>query len=503
MYKVKDNSQPTFLDFNQPLGMHLNPDNRWVKLAEFIPWDEYEVKYAKLFKSQTGNVAKPFRMALGSLIIQKKLGYTDRELVQEIIENPYLQYFIGLPGYQETAPFDPSVMVDFRKRINLDIAMFLNESMLKKAESDDSKDKKSDKKDHHDKGCGGSSGTDTTDGINEKDNSGTMILDATCAPSNIRYPQDFSLLNEARKKLEELIRKICRMTREKQPRTYCREARKNYLNLAKTRKRSVKKVRSVIRKQLGYVKRDLGYIFEYQKKGYEPTDKEKELLDTIHTLYTQQKQMYDQKTHQVADRIVSLSQPYIRPIVRGKVKAPVEFGAKFDMSVDEEGYARIEKISFDPYNESSVLIQAAESYKERTGHYPERILADQIYRNRINRKFCNENGIRLSGPKLGRPGKTVNLSKKKTEYRDNVDRIEVERDFSLCKRCYGLGLIRTKLKETTYGAIGMSIFVSNLFRLLNRYCLLFFTFFKEHIYGRKVCHGCSKLTIMIMLEAAV
>ena len=129
------------------------------------------------------------------------------------------------------------------------------------------------------------------------------------------------------------------------------------------------------------------------------------MYETIKELYEQQKYMYDNKVHRVDHRIVSLSQPYLRPIVRGKTKAPVEFGAKYDISIDEKGHARMEKISFDPYNEGGFLIDAIERYKARTGRYPERVLADQIYRTRANRKYCEEHGIRLSGPKLGRPPK--------------------------------------------------------------------------------------------------
>ena len=110
--------------------------------------------------------------------------------------------------------------------------------------------------------------------------------------------------------------------------------------------------------------------------------------------------MFDNKTHSVENRIVSISQPFIRPIVRGKAKSPVEFGAKLDLSVDENGMARVEKLSFDAYNESEVLKTAVENYKQRTGHYPERVLADQIYRNRSNLNFCKEHGIRLSGKRL-------------------------------------------------------------------------------------------------------
>lgn len=130
MYRPSDTTQHSFLDFNQPMGLHMNPDNRWVKLADSIPWDEFETKYAGLFPSGTGNVAKPLRMALGALIIQTKFQYSDRELVEQISENPYLQYFIGLPGYQEQAPFDASTLVLFRKRITMEMVMEANESVL-------------------------------------------------------------------------------------------------------------------------------------------------------------------------------------------------------------------------------------------------------------------------------------------------------------------------------------------------------------------------------------
>lgn len=130
MYRADDKLQSSFLDFNQPMGLHMNPDNGWIKMADLIPWDKFEKKYRYLFKSKTGNVAKPLRMALGALIIQKKFQYSDRELVAQITENPYLQYFIGLPGYQETAPFDASTLVFFRKRITAEMIMEVNDYLL-------------------------------------------------------------------------------------------------------------------------------------------------------------------------------------------------------------------------------------------------------------------------------------------------------------------------------------------------------------------------------------
>ena len=190
--------------------------------------------------------------------------------------------------------------------------------------------------------------------------------------------------------------------------------------------------------------------------------------------------MFDHKIHSVTDRIVSISQPWIRPIVRGKANASVEFGAKLDISIDTEGYARIEKTSFDAYNESGCLKNAAQRYKERTGHYPKRILADQIYRTRENRSFCKEHGIRLSGPKLGRPNLETNKKDRKLAYQDNTDRIAVEREFSREKRCYGLGKIVTKLETTQLTSIALSIFVANLFKIQQQ---IFFHFIARMKFG--------------------
>jgi IS5 family transposase len=462
MYKTTDNSQNNFLCFNQPIGLHMNPNNRWIKMADSIPWEQFERKYARLFKGKNGNVAKPLRLALGSLIIQTKYQYSDRELVEQLTENPYYQYFIGLPGYQEEPPIDASTLVLFRKRLKANVIMEANEYMLAAG-----KEKSSGNKDDDQTPPTSGGGTSESDDSDVSDNRGTLILDATCAPANIRYPQDFSLLNEAREKLETILIRFCKSYGLARPRMYRRQGRKNYLALAKTRKRSTKKIRFTIRKQLSYVRRDIKYLENFMSEGYAPSKKEIPLLLTIYKLYGQQKYMYKTKVHSVSDRIVSINQPWLRPIVRGKIKTPVEFGAKFDLSLDENGYGRIEKLSYDAYNESSVLIDAINRFKERTGKYPERVLADQIYRTRDNRSFCKLHGIRLSGPKLGRPGETAKADKKQ-EYQDNTDRIEVERAFSLSKRCYGMGLIRTKLEETTLTSIALSVFVTNLFKIQAR-----------------------------------
>lgn len=453
MYRKNQYHQFSITDFNQPIGLKMNPENRWVKKASAIPWEAIEEKYAKLFSSKTGMPAKPLRMALGSLLIQKQLGFSDRELVEEITENPYLQYFIGLPGYQTEPPFVPSLLVEFRKRLSADVLAEINEMIIDFNNPDDPTPPDG----------GGSSSDDSAPG--ESDNAGTVVLDATCAPQNIRYPQDVNLLNEARENLEDMVDFLCAKFGYYTPRMYRQNARKDYLNLAKSKKRTSRKIRTAIRQQLQYIRRDRGYIESLLAEGCELTTKQSERLHVIDKVYEQQKYMYENKVHSVPDRIVSISQPYIRPIVRGKAAAPVEFGAKLDLSLDEKRMARIERMSFDAYNESDVLISAVERYKARTGHYPERVLADQIYRNRNNRSFCKEHGIRISGPALGRPKKNGKADKKQ-EYKDNADRIAVERAFALAKHSYGLGLVVTKLDGTTRSSIALSVLAMNVDRIM-------------------------------------
>lgn len=170
--------------------------------------------------------------------------------------------------------------------------------------------------------------------------------------------------------------------------------------------------------------------------------------------------MYDNHTHSVPDRIVSVSQSFVRPIVRGKAGKPVEFGAKLDISV-VDGWTRLECCSFNAYNEAGNLQEMVERFREREGHYPSRILADKIYRNRENLSYCKERGTRLSGPALGRPRKG-DIRDKAQDYLDECERVEVERRFSLTKRKWGMGLVTAKLQETAAHVIAMSVLVLNL-----------------------------------------
>ena len=393
-----DSRQLSFSDFVLPFGGHLSANNRWVKLPAIVPWQEAEETYRQNFADNgQGAPAKPCRMVLGSLIIQTKIGCTDREFVDQITENPYLQFFIGLEEFTDVPPFHASSLVDFRKRFGMDIINELNELTVvgdatkcieESAKNDDSPDLP-----------GGPGG-----------NSGKLLIDATCTPADITFPTDIKILGKARENLEKILdvlRSECRIPGKK-PRDYRRKAYLNYLDAAKAKNLSKKKRRKAIRKQLSCIERNLKHVRRYVEQHpdaltYLNRQQYKNLL-VAGTVAYQQRKMWKEKSNKVDNRIVSNSQPHIRPMVRGKSGVKTEFGAMISISVFE-GYAFLDRLEWDKYNESRDLPSQCEEYRREFGNYPKSVHADKIYRNNINRKWCSERGIRMSGSSLGRPPK--------------------------------------------------------------------------------------------------
>lgn len=458
MYK---NKSPQTLIFEKPENFMmltgLDPNNRWIKMSEMIPWEMVEAKYAKNFKKTPfSRPAKPARMAIGTLIIKEKYMLSDEETVEMISENPYLQYFIGLESFSNKSPMEASVLTLFRKRITPEMLEEINDYIIgrKKEEDDDGN-----------KPQGGSVGEGERAESEEAKNKGTLILDATCVPSDIRFPTDVSLLNQGREYLESIIDEQHgkRATNGEKARTYRQVAHKEYMHFVRNRRPSRKLIRKAIRKQLGYICRDLKAI---EASGEECLkQKSLERLMVVRKLYEQQKQMYEANTHQAEERIVSLSQPWVRPIVRGKATAQTEFGAKVSISVFN-GYASIENLSWDAYNEGTTLQATVERYQKQTGVYPNRILADKIYRTRDNLKYCTKHNIHMNGPKLGRPPKDKELYAQqcKDERREAGERNEVEGKFGTGKRCYGLGRLTSRLKDTSETQIHMIVLSMNLWK---------------------------------------
>ncbi len=188
--------------------------------------------------------------------------------------------------------------------------------------------------------------------------------------------------------------------------------------------------------------------------------------------------MYEEKKKRIDDRIVSVSQPNVRPIVRGKTGKSVEFGPKLSVSYIDK-YVFLDKISWDNFNESGDFKTQVEKFKEYTGYYPESVHVDRIYRTRENRAWCKERGIRISGPPLGRPPKNVSKETKRQAREDEIIRNSIEGKFGQAKRRFGLNRIMAKLPNTSETAIAITFLVMNLSQVLKQIFCLFYTYLKK------------------------
>ena len=467
MYRESESeNQLSFADFYLPFGGSLDANNRWVRLAALIPWSEFETEYAEQFAaSGQGAPAIRFRTALGAMLIKEKLRITDEETVQQIRENPYQQFFIGLEGFRREAPFEASMMVHFRCRITAEMLSRINERIHEQQS----------KKTQGPKGTRGGKKEEP-----QIPNRGKLLVDATCTPADIRYPTDIGILNEGREKTESIIDRLHAKLKgvQKKVRTYRRVARKEYLKVVKRRKPGRRVIRRGIGKQLRYLRRNLKHIKELaQKVGLAelPRRVYRDLL-VISEVYRQQEQLYRQNHPHLTGRIVSISQPHVRPIVRGKAGRPTEFGAKISVSV-VDGFTFVDRMSWDPYNESEDFIEQIERYYRRSGSYPESVHADKIYRNRKNLDYCKGHGIRLSGPRLGRPTQDIGIRKAQAQLsrQDELDRIPVEGKFGNGKRRYGLDRVMAKLPVTSFSTIAAIVLVMNLEKIARDFLLSFFS----------------------------
>ena len=470
MYRRETTAQ---VKMELPFDVALNTESKWVQISKMLPWERIEDEYEKHFHGNEGQVAKSSRLAFGALYIQATEGFTDEKTREHIQENPHMQYFCGMERYTTEPPFDASMMVHFRKRITAEMVKQIIEETFtaeavsqmdaagedERGEDEQGKDGQSEDKQEQKEGGEGSK------------KRGTLILDATCCPQDIQYPTDIGLLNHARELTEEMIDKMYKAVRTQyayKPRTYRNVARKEYLSYAKTRKHPGNMIRKQLRKQLQYTARNLRTIQGLVDKGAPLTALNQQLyrkLLVINEVYRQQKEMYDTKTHRCDARIVSLSQPHVRPIVRGKEHTPTEFGAKVAIGL-VGGYAFPTCMSWENIPEASVLPEAAEQYKKQFGFYPQKILGDRAYPNKDNRKWCKERGIRLSGPRLGRKNEEMKAAEAKQIYEDSCKRNAVEGVFGVTKRKYGLDCIMAKLPDTSLTAVAMGFFVANMERKL-------------------------------------
>ena len=495
MYRKNNKEQLTIEDFFLPFGGKLDAKNRWVKLAEITPWDRIEEYYLQSMSQETGRGAIPARIAFGAVSLRQSEQLSDEDTVRYIQENPYVQYYLGLHEFHMEPLFDSSMMVHFRKRFPIEFVAKVNEYICtgKWPEEMRNVDRNDD-----DPGSGsggsGSARTNPTETASSS-NSGTLIMDATVADADIKYPTDIDLLNQCREHLETAIDILWPyVSHEQHKYPYNRKkARQSFLNISKSKKWTRKKLRTAIGLQLDYVEKAMERMLEMQilvpnwEKQFPYWLKDR--LSVIPKVYLQQKEMYERGFHRCENRIVSLQQPHVRPIVRGKRPDPTEFGQKLHLSV-VNGYTFIEQTCWNNFNEGKDLPQVVENYLRRYGSYPSAVLADKLYQTRENRSYCKARGIRLSGPALGRPKNEAAKEFSNAQmYQDACDRNVIEGKNGTAKRRYGLNHIMSKLDETSKTDAGFAILMMNAWKRVYKELLRVFwhlLFFNDDFYPAMV-----------------
>ena len=542
MLRYLSDKQLTIEGFQTPFEAHLNPENKWVKLANALPWDEFVAIYSRSMSKGHGRPSISPRIAVSALIIKHMEQLDDRGVVAALEENIYMQYFAGFPSFTTKPPFDPSLLVEMRVRMGAKSFDEMSVSIIQKAKAliegitaknTPKKKKKAGKKsetpktdlegDRDDNPATDPNieGTETgkTDGATDSEmaeetyeekadvpvnsdtenvieisentvnidtvtikvelpeeinallppNQGKLKIDATVADQKIKYPTDIGLLNNSREESERLIDIIYAQTEiEIKPRTYRKKARKEYLALAMKKKKTKREIRSIISKQLRYLKRNIQTINTLldEFEGVMPlSHRDLRIFWVIQHVYDQQKAMYDAKAHSHPNRIVNIYQPHVRPIPRGKDKHGIEFGAKLGVS-EICGFSRIDRISWEAYSESNDLVLQVENYRKLFGYYPEVVLADGAYLGKENRKYLKGKNIRHTGKAMGRP-KQMTRAEKLEIKKERGERNHVEGKFGQAKNGYGLTDIRARKKVTSEAWIGGIWLAMNLKRYMD------------------------------------
>ena len=300
----------------------------------------------------------------------------------------------------------------------------------------------------------------------------TMYTDATCYESEMRFPTDQKLLWEC---VEKSYRIMCEMSGRAglhRPRTKFLDVEKANLSYRKQRKHSNAQTRKMTRRLLNLLGKILKEIRRMgrEREGQELlTVKEKSLVDIVTKVYRQQRNHFDSgnRRESIPDRIVSVSKPYVRPIVRGKEVKSVEFGAKCN-NIMVDGISFIEKLSFNAFNEGTRLRHCVKMHRRLFGVDVKKVGGDAGYAGTDNRDFCKENGIQTSFVKRGRPSQ----GKKNQDYvRQELARVRataMEGSFGTQKEHYAMRRIKARKKETEILYIFFGIHTANAVRLAER-----------------------------------
>jgi len=300
----------------------------------------------------------------------------------------------------------------------------------------------------------------------------TMYTDATCYESEMRYPTDQKLLWECVEKTYGLMCEASAKLGIRRPRTKFLDVEKANLTYRKQRKHTKSQTRKITRRLLdllGKILREIRKIGREHPDAKLFTDREKQMLDDVTKAYRQQRKHFQSgdARERIPNRIVSVSKPYVRPIVRGKESRNVEFGAKCN-NIQVDGLSFIEKLSFNAFNEGARLPHCITLHKRLFGVDVKKIGGDTSYAGTNNRDLCKEKEIETSFVKRGRPSH----EKKEQDFvRQELARVRataMEGAFGTQKEHYGLRRVKARKKDTEILYIFFGIHTANVVQLAER-----------------------------------
>jgi len=339
MVRYTSQNQMSIEEFKAPFEIRLDKNNRFVKHRESIFWDVLARIYYRSMSSDMGASTIDARIVIGAMIIKHKMKLDDRETIEAMCENMYMQYILGLSEYKYEYVFDRSLFTTLRYWLGADkFDAMIRQIILRSEKKYDEAEQELDDQDNdmilnrldtdikesnlEENEVGPKANTTTR---KPKKNKGKLIMDATVADQMISYLTDLGLLARSREESERLIDELCKeLDIKNKPRTYRRKARKEYLNLAKNKNKSRKKIRKGIGKQLRYLSRNLKSIDKLLDRtgdmSFPLEHRDQRIYWVIQHIYEQQTQMYNEQTHSIDNRIVNIYQPYVRPILRERIK---------------------------------------------------------------------------------------------------------------------------------------------------------------------------------------
>ncbi len=425
MYSKESNEHQYSFKHDWFITPEVDKTHEIIKIADTIDWVSLSEKLSLFYCSDNGRPTKPARAKVGLLILKHLYGHSDESVVDMLKRDIYAQYLCDVSLKEAVTFINPSSLTRFRKQIGAAGVKLIETEVLNSLKK-----------------------TKTLHGRR-------LVVDTTVMPSNIAYPTDVVLLEKVRRQAVKYLQKA-KDFGAKGHRTYQRTARKVFITFAKIRKHTIRFRKKTQKKLLQFASRNVRQLNE-TLQSLQPQAEEtntalqslpqktdniikeqflqetKTFVSTAQKIIAQQKGVYRNK--KVSERIVSIHQPHIRPMVRGKYPISVEFGPKILLNLQND-YLFLESVQFNNVADSHLLETSFQKYKERFDRYPTQLAADRGFWSKENRQLAENYGVKKIA--IENKGKSSYL--KGQPFRERLRRLrcKIEAKISLAKRKYGL-----------------------------------------------------------------